>query len=164
MKITTQSFLKTFIHYDPDTGAFTWILRFKRNFVDGKPLGFKNPKGYLLINFFGTIYRAHRLAFFYMTGEWPKSQVDHENNIKHDNRWLNLRRADNQLNHYNLNKPKNNTSGAKGVKKLKTGKYEARIKFNQKEIHIGTFDSLEKASDAYFNKAKEIAREFANIG
>lgn len=160
----TQNFLKTLIHYDPKTGHFTWILRLKRNFVDDKPLGLKNPKGYIIIRFMGEYYRAHRLAWFYMTGEWPKSQIDHDNNIKSDNRWLNLREADNQLNHYNLNKPKNNTSGAKGVRKLKHGKFSARIKHNQKEIHIGTYDTLELASNAYFEKSKQLAKEFANAG
>lgn len=69
-----------------------------------------------------------------------------------------------QLNHYNLNKPKNNTSGAKGIRKLKYGKFSARIKHNQKEIHIGTYDTLELASNAYFEKSKQLAKEFANAG
>jgi HNH endonuclease len=99
-----------------------------------------------------------------MTGQWPKCQIDHINNIKSDNRWINLREANNQLNHYNLIKPKNNTSGAKGVRKLKNGKFAARIKFNKMEIYLGIYDSLELASKAYFEKSKELANEFANIG
>jgi hypothetical protein len=54
----------------------------------------------------GKQQRVHRLIWLYMTGEWPKDQIDHINNVKHDNRWKNLREADNQLNHYNLPKPK----------------------------------------------------------
>lgn len=164
MKTFTQEFLKTLIHYDPTTGHFTWILRLKRNLVNGKPLGLKNPKGYLLINIIGHSHRAHRLAWLYMTGKWPNGQIDHDNNIKHDNRWINLRLANNQLNHYNLLKPKNNTSGAKGVRKLNNGEYSARIKHNKKEVYLGMFFTLQQASEAYMNKAKELANEFANNG
>lgn len=99
-----------------------------------------------------------------MTGKWPDNHIDHINNIKNDNRWSNLREANNQLNHYNLLKPKNNTSGAKGVRKLKTGKYQARIKYNQKEIYLGVYDTLEEASNVYLNKAKKLAAQFANRG
>lgn len=153
----TQEYLKSILWYDHSTGIFIPI-----NGNLNQP--YKNYKGYILIKVKGRAYRAHRLAFLYMTGEWPKGQVDHDNNIKHDNRWLNLRDATNQLNHYNLLKPKNNTSGAKGVRKVKNGKFQARIKHNQKEIYLGLYDTLELASAAYFKKSKEIAKEFANQG
>jgi hypothetical protein len=143
--------------YDPENGEF-----YHANGVACST--FPNEKGYLLLAINRKHYRVHRLAWFYMTSEWPEYQIDHDNNLKYDNRWLNLRKANNQLNHYNLLKPKNNTSGAKGVRKLKNGKYSARIKYNKKEIHLGTYDSLELASDAYFNKAKLLANEFANPG
>lgn len=143
--------------YDPENGEF-----YHANGVACST--FPNEKGYLLLAINRKQYRVHRLAWFYMTGEWPKGQIDHDNNIKHDNRWLNLREANNQLNHYNLLKPKNNTSGAKGVKKLKNGKYSARIKHNKIEIYLGVFNTLELASAAYFKKSQELAKEFANAG
>lgn len=159
----TQEFLKSILKYDPLTGIFTWTNGFINN-PEYMHNGFVNYKGYLMLQINGKHYRQHRLAWLYMTGEWPKDQIDHKNNIKHDNRWDNLRPSDNQLNHYNLNKPKNNTSGAKGVRKLKTGKYQARIKYNQKEIYLGIYDTLELASDAYLAKSQELAKEFANRG
>lgn len=159
----TQEYLKSILWYDYITGRFAWINGNINNPINMHN-GYVNYKGYLMLRIDGKHYRQHRLAWLYMTGKWPKSQVDHENNIKHDNRWCNLRNANNQLNHYNLLKPKNNTSGAKGVRLMKSGKYQARIKHNQKEIYVGSFDSLELASEAYFNKAKELANEFANSG
>jgi hypothetical protein len=159
----TQKYLKSILHYNPLTGRFAWINGITNN-PDNMHNGFLNYKGYLMIQIDGKHYRQHRLAFLYMTGEWPKVQVDHENNIKSDNRWINLRNANNQLNHYNKLKPKNNTSGAKGVRRLKTGKFSARIKYNQKEIFLGVHDTLELASEAYFKKAQELANEFANKG
>lgn len=159
----TQEYLKTILHYNPLNGVFTWLDGTPNN-PENVHNGFVNTKGYLMLQIKGKHYRQHRLAWLYMTGSWPKNQIDHKDTIKHHNVWENLREADNQLNHYNLNKPKNNTSGAKGVRKLKHGKFSARIKHNQKEIHLGTYDSLELASEAYFEKSKELAKEFANAG
>jgi hypothetical protein len=159
----TKEYLKSILKYDPLTGIFTWIDGTPNN-PENVHNGFVNYKGYLMLVIKGRHYRQHRLAWLYMTGKWPKNQIDHEDTIKHHNVWTNLREADNQLNHYNLNKPKNNTSGAKGVRKLKNGKFSARIKHNQKEIFLGVHNSLEDASLAYFNKAKELAKEFANQG
>lgn len=152
----TQKYLKSILRYNPKTGKFKWIESGHRD-------GYRNEKGYLLLVINGRSYRQHRLAWLYMTGKWPKNQVDHENNIKDDNSWKNLREANNQLNHYNLLKPKNNTSGAKGVRKVKGG-YQARIKYNQKEIYLGVHPTLEIASDIYLAKARELANEYANRG
>lgn len=149
--------LKSLFTYNPITGIFTWNYGITYAIT-------QNEKGYVLIRIHHKYYRAHRLAWLYMTGDWPKGQIDHDNNIKNDNRWENLREANNQLNHYNLLKPKNNTSGAKGVRKVKNGKFQARIKHNQKEIYLGLYETLELASEAYLNKAKELANEFANAG
>lgn len=151
----TQEYLKKEFSYNPDTG---W-------FVSSSGLASrKNYKGYILFKIKGKDYRAHRLIWFYVTGKWPKAQIDHENNVKHDNRWINLREANNQLNHYNLLKPKNNTSGAKGVRIVPSGRFEARIKHNQKTITIGFYKTLEEASNAYLERAKQYAKEFANKG
>ncbi len=159
----TQEYLKSILHYDPETGVFMWIEAKKGRQLE-TPIGSKNYKGYLLLYINDRLHRCHRLAWLYMTGKWPDNHIDHINNIKNDNRWSNLREANNQLNHYNLLKPKNNTSGAKGVRKLKTGKYQARIKYDQKEIYLGVYNTLEEASNVYLNKAKELAAQFANRG
>ncbi|SRR6266446_2339189 len=86
-KILTQERLKELLHYDPETGVFSWIL--KRPAYGGNK---KRGHEYVLINDVdGRDYRAARLAHLYMTGEWPKHKMDHINRIKDDNRWENLR-------------------------------------------------------------------------
>ena len=41
---------------------------------------------------------------------------------------------------------KNNTSGVKGVSRLKNGKYRAYINLRRRHIHLGSFDTLEEAA------------------
>lgn len=115
------------LHYDPDTGNFKWKnptnIRIKPGDLAGNP----HWKGYLVIGLHQKLYSAHRLAWFYMTGEWPNYEVDHINGIRDDNRWLNLRLATKNQNHYNERLRINNTTGEKGVTfHPQSGKWRAR--------------------------------------
>ena len=69
----TQSLLKELLHYDPDTGVFTWVGQDNRHsqFL-GKDAGSTNTYGYLEIRVSGARHKAHRLVFLYMTGEIPR--------------------------------------------------------------------------------------------
>ena len=89
-----QKFLKSILHYNKASGFFTWIAapRRGRSYV-GKRAGVIGNHGYLVIGISGKTYLAHRLAWLYVTGEFPKNQVDHKNRKRTDNRWLNLREA-----------------------------------------------------------------------
>lgn len=116
----TQARLKELIHYDPDTGVFT--SRFTRGSMSkaGTVTGSINDQGYILIGVDGTQYRAHRLAWLYMKGYFPKGiEIDHKKysnpDNRRDNRWCNLRLASHQCNIRNTGNPKDNTSGVKGV-------------------------------------------------
>lgn len=92
-----------------------------------------------------------------------KKCVDHINNNKTDNNAINLRFATNQENNFNSSICSNNTSGYKGVSWHKQkSKWRARIKINNKSIHIGYFVSLEEAKTARQNKAKELFGEYIN--
>lgn len=102
-----------------------------------------------------TVY-LHRLII-----DCPKGMVvDHINQNKLDNRKENLRIATHGQNHLNQGLQKNNTSGFKGVTKMKE-LWEARIKFNQKTIHIGKFEDKKEAALAYNKKALELFGSFA---
>lgn len=80
--------------------------------------------GYVLISFDGEQYLAHRLAWFYVTGEMPPMFIDHINGKPDDNRFENLREATPQQNGFNRGMPKNNKSGAKGCEwRRDRGKY-----------------------------------------
>lgn len=93
----------------------------------------------------------------------PSCEVDHINGDKLDNRKENLRLATRQQNECNKQAYKNNTSGAKGViKDKRSGKYVARIRYNNRSIHIGCYTTLQAAVDAYNRKAEELFGEYAN--
>ena len=88
--------------------------------------------------------------------------IDHINNCRNDNRKNNLRIATQQTNQINRDANNNNSLGVKGVAKAKTkDKYVARIMVNGKSIHLGTFDTLEKAKEARNKAERRYFGEFA---
>ena len=143
--IITQEYLKSILKYNKETGIFTWL---KRN---GNIAGTLNKiSGYIIISINNKNYRAHRLAWLYMTGNFPVNQMDHINRIRNDNRFENLREATNQENDFNKGEYKNNTSGYKGVFLNKEkNKWQAQIGINGKNINLGYFTNPEDASAAY---------------
>jgi hypothetical protein len=110
----------------------------------------------------GVRYYAHRLAVFYMTGEWP-DQVDHKNGG--DNSASNLRACTQSQNLANRGMNKNNTSGYKGVSfDRKKGRYCAYLTVNLRRRFLGYFDAAEDAHAAYRSAAERAFGEFANPG
>lgn len=90
--------------------------------------------------------------------------VDHINGNTLDNRKSNLRFSTNQENARNSKKPSNNTSGHKGVFHYKDrDRYRAFIKYDGRQVHIGMFDTLDEAAEAYRNKAVELFGAFARF-
>ena len=121
-----------------------------------------NDTGYIRIGIQGRLVGAHRLIWIYHNGDIPDSiEIDHSNNIKHDNRIENLRLATHSQNQFNTVKYKNNTSGYKGVYFCQN-KWVAEIKINGKKKYLGRYDTPELASEAYKSAAEEYHKEFAN--
>jgi len=128
--------------YDPLTGQFS-----RRD--TGKLVGYIHKSGYVKITLCGKEYRAHRLAFLYVEGRTPE-HIDHVNTNKADNRWCNIRECTHAENMQNQKVGSNNESGYRGVRYYaRLGKFVARIRTNGKLRHIGYFDTLEQAVEAY---------------
>lgn len=156
-KTLTQEYLKSILHYDPKTGIFTRRVS-NNGWLAGEVAGGNNGHGYIAIEINGVAYRAHRLAFLYMTGAFPADQVDHINGTKDDNRWNNLRAVTNTENQRNARRRRSNTSGYLGVSPQKsTGKWLAYISVNGRKKYLGTFTDLldavaaRKAADILYN-------------
>jgi len=116
-----------------------------------------------MITVLGTKHLAHRLAWLYMTGSWPNSDIDHEDRDRSNNAWRNLRLATKQQNARNRTITSNNTSGVKGVSWDKEKqRFQARLGCSGKNIHVGYFSTLAEAATARHAAATEAYGEFAN--
>jgi hypothetical protein len=152
----TQAGLRALLSYDPETGAFT---RRSTDRVTGSP---NRTRGYVYVSIGCKAYLAHRLAFLWMTGEWPAAEVDHINRDRFDNRWNNLRPATRQENCGNARGKK--AGKVKGVyvdKRRINSPYFAAIGIDGKLVHLGTFSTAELAHAAYCAKAAEVYGQFA---
>lgn len=146
----THSRLLEVINYNPETGLFTrsWGKRV---------VGSDHPNGYIQIRVDYTRYLAHRLAWFYVYGEWPPIDIDHINRDRRDNRISNLRIATRKQN--NANRMGKARSGFKGVVETKYG-FRAAISIDNRFKNLGTYKTVEEAHAAYCRAAKELFGEY----
>lgn len=157
----TQVELKEILKYDKKSGKFIWLKSHDYRIKVGAEAGFK-VGNYWKVSYKNIKYMAHRLAWFYVTGVWPKEQIDHINNNPLDNSWNNLREATASQNLANKPPQKNSTTKLKGVS-YDRGKIRADITYQNKLYFLGFFDTLEEAAKAYDNKAIDFYAEFAYL-
>lgn len=141
----TAKRLKELLHYEPETGWFTWRVN-SSTASAGERAGGGHGLGYRSIGLDYKKYLEHRLAWLYMVGDWPRSEIDHINQVKSDNRWRNLREATRAEN--NANQPQSrkvrNSLGYTGVHV--TGEwYKASICIDSKTKYLGRFKTLAQA-------------------
>ena len=155
-KDLTVDELKKNVHYCPDSGVFTRVLSRANSVNIGDEI--KGTRhGYICMRINGCTYPAHRLAFLYMTGEWPKGEVDHISQVRNDNRFLNLRDVTRSINQKNTRQRKDNTSGVKGVFWNKANSnWRAVINSDKKKINLGSFSTLEDATLARLDAESEL--------
>lgn len=141
--------LREVVSYDPVTGVFTWKPRHRLRHVakDGRA-GSVNKTGYRYLLIDGQKYKAARLAWLYSFKHWPVHQIDHVNGIRDDDRLSNLRDATPAQNNQNHKPHRNSRSGVRGVHQL-GNKWRASIRVNGRNRHLGVFDHITEASQAY---------------
>ncbi|WXX00952.1 HNH endonuclease [Salmonella phage 1586] len=162
----TQERLKELLEYNPDTGIFIWKSRkvdrsgFNKQFA-GKIAGNPQNNGYINITIDSEVHGAHRLAFLYMEGYMP-ARVDHENRVRSDNKWLNLREATVSQNGANALKYSNNSSGYKNVYwTKKTCRWQVQVMKDGKSYSGGYFTNLKDAVETANELRFELFGEFA---
>jgi len=159
--ILTQAYLKECLHYDPETGIFTWIERPLSHFKNvhyqrvyksrnmGRVAGHFDITGYIHIRLHGILHRAHRLAFLYMNGSLPENEVDHIDHRRDNNKWENLRQVTSSENRKNCSLRIDNKSGYVGIcMPTESNRWLVQIKGDGKHIRVGEFDCLEDAIEA----------------
>lgn len=165
----TQEFLKTVFLYDETTGIFTWVRPWAASSaLIGKRAGSlaRHGNGYIVMSLGGKRYYAHRLAWLYVHGEWPKTKhLDHINGIKTDNRIGNLREATSRQNSMNCKINKLNTSGFRGVTWCsQAGKWQAKCRMKDGTTrHLGTFSDPAEAAKVRDAAVSAEHGEFARV-
>ena len=149
--------LKEVLNFDLETGIFNWKQKRGSKPV-GSIAGAPQNKGYIQIMIDNRNYLAHRLAWFYVYGEWPKNQIDHINRIKTDNSIKNLRDVDGSTNLHNVGTRSHNTSGVNGVYwSNRSKKWICTIEINTKKHWLGSFSTLEDAKKCRELKNKQLS-------
>lgn len=145
MKLT-QNRLKELLHYNPETGIFTWKVSPTNRVEPGDVAGCIRKDGYVYIQLYGKKYGAHILAWLYMEGYFVENEIDHENRIKDDNRWDNLRHVSRSCNMRNRSIQSNNTSGVAGVSWCsRNKKWVSQIRINSKQKNLGRYEDFDEA-------------------
>lgn len=158
----SHSELKRYLRYQPSTGFWFRRTSYRANYSAGDRADKLGVKGYFRVCFRKKRYPAHRLAIFYMTGAWPPKGTDHRDTNPANNKWENLRPADQTENIANARLRKDNRSGYRDVSwNTEKRKWHARIVCRGKVIILGYFPTKFKAHVAYRRAAKIHFGEFA---
>jgi hypothetical protein len=156
----THDRLLSIIDYNPETGAMVWRVSTNNRNTIGSEAGSIAKTGYRVVCIDYKQYLAHRLAWFYVHGSWPK-EIDHINRDRSDNRMANLRLATRGQNNMNTGLRSDNKSGHTGITWHKgSNKWRATIHHNGKQIQVGMFDTIEEAAKAYSEAAAKLYGDF----
>lgn len=161
-KRVTQERLREVLNYDPETGMFTWRVPRKGTGGVGSVAGRVNPgNGYIDICVDYRRYLGHRLAWLYMTGEWPTNDVDHKDRVRTNNAWSNLRAATRAQNLANAGRRRGVRTPYKGIQKAGKTSWQAVISVCGVRRCLGTYPTAEQAAEAYKRAAVLFNGEFA---
>lgn len=152
--------LRELLEFDPATGIFRWRKRCRASHAKiGEVAGYVDPnaRGYRRMCVEGQYYSGHRLAWFYVHGEWPAGHLDHKDGKPGADAETNLRPATPAQNAQNRKRQKN--AGYKGVHHRPNGRWQAII---QKDC-LGTFDVEADAARAYDAAARVRYGEYARL-
>lgn len=171
--LPSVEYLRQCFVLDEATGALTWKVRPREHFKCSR--GWKmfcsfyagrradddvSGNGYRRVGINGKRYPAHRVVWKMVHGIDPVV-IDHINRERSDNRPSNLRDCSEHENRMNVPMYRNNRSGVKGVHRC-NGKWRAMIRFDGHSRHLGLFETLEDASEAYKAEAERLFGEFAS--
>jgi hypothetical protein len=160
-EMLTQQRLRHLLKYNPEMGEWTWLNPPNHNTrLRGMPAGNTRSDGYLKIKINGVAYYSSRLAWFYMTGNWPSEEIDHIDRDPSNDRWNNLRLASSSDNKCNSSLNTRNTSGYRGIGWL-PGASKWQVHVNG--VYLGRYDNADEAIEVRDSFAKEAQREFVTL-
>ena len=108
--------------------------------------GSLDKDGYLILKVKQKQFKAHRVAWLLNYGDFPKSELDHINRDRTDNRIENLRTIKKSENPVNCSVYSNNKSGYKGILWLeRLQKWQVNVQYKNKNHYIGVFKNIDDA-------------------
>lgn len=155
----TQELIAKVLKYDALSGTLIWIsnLHSKRVVPNSRAGSLVKSTGYRNISLFGRTYLEHQLIWFMCNGVWPKGQIDHINQIRDDNRIVNLRDVSKADNARNRSRNPNSKLGEHGIWfNIRTNKYVAEITLNGKKVYQKSFDDIDVAINERRIKSLEL--------
>ena len=162
MKLITAGELRTLLDYDSETGLFHWKNLSNQKDGAGKLAGSITDRGRIAITVKNRKYLAHRLAWLYVTGEYPEFHLDHKDGCPTNNKFSNLRPCSVSQNRCNGRPTTKRSSLPRGVTTSRTGNtFIARIKHQARQITLGRFPTAELASEMYELAAEMLHGEFS---
>ena len=154
--------IREVMDYNPNTGIFIRKVKTGPRHNVGDRADNNVDNGYLRIGLDGHKLLAHRVAWLYVYGTWPKGFIDHINGKRSDNRIANLRAADHRINAENRLGPNSESkSGYLGVYKFRDH-WRSRIVARGKIYNLGQFATPQEAYAAYVT-AKRLLHEGCTI-
>lgn len=149
------------LHVDIETGVCIWkdATKHHRALV-GREAGSARTqqhtgKSYWVIKINGIPYKRSQIVLTVATGQWPADTVDHIDGDSLNDRASNLRHATVTQNAWNHKRRAKKADTPMGVRKLKSGRFQARIAVNKQQQIIGVFDTVQAAEAAYQQARKE---------
>lgn len=155
-------YLRSLFTYEPDTGLLRWRIARAQMKIGDAAGAQRGEAGYLQVSIDRKLYRVHLVIWKMVTGEEPPHFLDHENTIKKDNRWVNIRCATKSQNQANVGLTTKNTTGHKGVFWYKAyGKWAVQV-WKNGVAHFGGYHDKVDDAVAAANKLREsLFGEFA---
>jgi hypothetical protein len=152
----TADRLRQVLDYNHDSGLFVRKLdsgRWKPGQIAGNV---HKRRGYWMVGIDGASYLGHRLAWLYVTGKWPKQDLDHIDGDILNNRFSNLREVTEIVNAQNQRRAhKGSKSGLLGVYP-RGERWQSTICVNKTPHYLGTFDTKEAAFAAYLDAKRRL--------
>lgn len=146
----THEKLLTVLTYQSETGLFGWRPDLPHRGRYKEEVGHIDAHGRRYINIRRRSYAAHRLAWFYVTKNWPIGSIVPINGDYLDLRFDNLKEVTAQEMSMVRRPRENQTSGTTGVSWVPSrNKWVAYITINYKRRHLGHFDTKAEAAQAY---------------
>ena len=160
-------YLRQRIKVDTEKGVVTWVDATRHHKeLNGLEAGCSrrsshHNKRYWYVKIDSLALKRSHIVFLFGVGHWPVNQVDHINGNSLDDRITNLRGATSTQNAWNHKHRAKQSPTPMGVRQTKSGRYQARIACNKKQIAIGTFETAEQAFEIYQQKRKELFGDYA---